>query len=268
MSELKEKGFEYYHLGKIFQYEGLEEDLQQLQEAFLDLPPDEYAPHLHRYRRYARAVIMPRSYHIEWLPETIIDGKPYHEYFQGSFNPEYKNEYRRFPSLTKDVLNNRLLKEILLFDFKQTFWTKEDALMPIHAGVHFVKLYVENEGEVAVSSPANLHQDGEPFTFAHLMKRRNVKGGMNAIGTPAVRGKMPEEVPEEEIMTTFYLTEPLESYGVYDPLVTHYVGSVTKGEEKGSGERSMILIDFQPTVIADPDSIRSMLGNTEDMIHV
>ncbi|MDQ0300003.1 hypothetical protein J2S78_002450 [Salibacterium salarium] len=268
MSHLKEAGFEYYQLKNEIQYEGIEDDLKKLTNAFDYLPADEYAPDLNRYRRYARAVIMPGTHEIKWLPETKIDGKNYYEYFQGSFNPEYMGEYRRFPALTKESMQNKLLEEIIRFDFRETFWMREDALMPFHAGIHFVKLLVENEGDVAVSSPNNLHQDGEPFTFAHLIRRNNIKGAMNAISTPEHRGKMPEEVPDSEITTSFYLEDPLESYSVYDPLVTHYVGEVEKGNQAGIGERSAILIDFQPTVIADPDVVRSMQGKTSKMIYV
>ncbi|WP_240377347.1 2OG-Fe dioxygenase family protein [Bacillus piscicola] len=268
MSSLKETGFAYYDLGKKFTYEGVENDLAELQDAFDSLPPDEYAPHLNRYRRYARAIVMPGTHRVEWLPETIINGERYYEYFQGSFNPEYKGAYRCFPSLTKKTMANHLLEEIIRFDFKETFWMKEDALMPVHAGIHFVKLAVENEGEVAVSSPNNLHQDGEPFTFAHLIRRRNINGGINAIATPRERGKMPSDLHPDQLLARFYLMEPLESYGVYDPLVSHYVEEVTIGNAAGSGERSAILIDFQPTVIANPDEIRSMLGDTSSMHHV
>ncbi|MFZ4452944.1 2OG-Fe dioxygenase family protein [Salibacterium aidingense] len=268
MSQLKEAGFEYYHIKERIQYAGMEKDLVQLQEAFDYLPSDEYAPHLHRFRRYARALVMPGTHDVKWLPETRIDGQAYYEYFQGSFNPEYMGEYRRFPSLDKRSMNNKLLEEIIKFDFKETFWMREDALMPFHAGVHFVKLQVEKEGDVAVSSPNTLHQDGEPFTFAHLIRRKNISGAVNAISIPKHRGKMPEDIPEEDITSSFYLTEPLESYSVYDPLVTHFVGDVKKGPEAGPGERSAILIDFQPTVIADPDQIRSMRGQTESMIYV
>lgn len=268
MSQLRETGFAYYDLKNMIRYKGIETDLEQLTGAFDNLPPDEYAPHLNRYRRCARAVVMPKTYQIQWLPESEVDGKAYYEYFQGSFNPEYTGEYRRFPSLTKETMANRLLEKIIHFDFKETFWMREDALMPVHAGIHFVKLKVEKEGDVAVSSPNNLHQDGEPFTFAHLIRRRNIIGGMNAISEPSQRGKMPEDLDEKDITTSFYLENSLESYGVYDPLVTHYVGEVEKGDADGPGERSAILIDFQPTVIANPDEVRSMRGETKEMVFV
>ncbi|MFB5661834.1 2OG-Fe dioxygenase family protein [Alteribacillus sp. HJP-4] len=265
MSKLKDTGFEYYNLYKMLHYSGIDEDLKELTEAFEHLPQDEYAPALNRYRRYARAIIMPGTYHMEWLPETVIDGNTYYEYFQGSFNPEYTGEYRRFPAIGERTRRNHLLEKIILFNFKQTFWTKEDALMPFHAGVHFVKLKAEKSGEKAVSSPNTLHQDGEPFTFAHLISRKNVKGGLNAISIPEHRGRLPEDIKEGGLTASFYLSSPLESYGIYDPLVTHYVGDVEKGEGDGPGERSAILIDYQPSVIADPDQVRSMRGNTKDM---
>ncbi|SFP86302.1 2OG-Fe dioxygenase [Salibacterium halotolerans] len=268
VSQLKQAGYEYYHFKDKINYPSIDDDLAALQHAFDHLPTDEYAPHLNRYRRYGRALVMPGTHDVTWLPETWIDGHAYYEYFQGSFNPEYMGEYRRFPALWPSSMENRLLREMIVQDFRETFWTREDALMPFHAGVHFVKLKVENPGDVAVSSPNTLHQDGEPFTFAHLIRRKNISGGLNAVSVPRHRGKMPADIPQDDIKQSFYLDEPLESYSVYDPLVTHYVGDVTKGETEGSGERCAVLIDYQPTVIADPDQIRSTRGPADTMIHV
>lgn len=268
MSRLKENGFEYYTLNELKDKRYYKQDLEAVTSVFDGLPQDEYAPHLHRYRRYARAVIMPGTHRIEWLPKTVIDNKAYYEYFQGSFNPEYTDEYRRFPALPDDMMHNQLLEDIIRFDFQQTFWMKEDALMPVHAGIHFVKLCVHDDGEVAVSSPNNLHQDGEPFTFAHLIRRHNVKGAMNAISVPDHRGRMPADLHPDELTASFYLENPLESYGVYDPLVTHYVGTVEKGDQDAPGERSAILIDFQPTVVSDSEKTSSMKGLTDQMVFV
>lgn len=268
MSRLKDNGFEYYTLDELKAKTYYKQDLEAITSVFDELPQDEYAPHLNRYRRYARAVIMPGSHRLEWLPKTIIDDNSYYEYFQGSFNPEYTDEYRRFPALPEEIMHNTLLEDIIRFDFQQTFWMKEDALMPVHAGIHFVKLCVNEAGETAVSSPNNLHQDGEPFTFAHLIRRSNVKGAMNAISTPANRGQMPDNLAPGELTASFYLENPLESYGVYDPLVTHYVGTVEKGDRNMPGERSAILIDFQPTVVSDSEQTSSMKGLTDQMIFV
>lgn len=250
MSLLKDKGFERYNLRDILPINGMDEDLNELKKEFTQLPEDSYAKGLNRYRQYGRAVIIPGSNTVKWLPTVQTPEREMYKYFQGSFNPEFINSARDFHAIPKAIRNNELLNNIILFDYNQTFWRKEDLLLPVHVGVHFVKLQVHNEGDLAVSSPNNLHQDGEPFTFAHLLHRDNVEGGENLIGTPEIAGMKPEEVTEKSnLIAQMTLKEPLESYGVFDPLVSHYVAPVKRGQKETSGERSIILIDFQPTVI-------------------
>lgn len=251
MSELKNKGYAIYDYMDALEYEGIEEDYKELLDYFEDLPVDDYAPELNRYRRYSRALVLPASKNIEWLPNVVRDGREYAAYFQGRFNPEHPGSYREFHAIDPHILENTLLKKIIMADYEETFWGEEDMIMPIHVGVHFVKLEVEKEGDRAVSSPDCLHQDGEPFTFAHLIERKNVKGGLNAVGVPSVSGKQPEEVDEADLHEVFELNRPLETYGVEDSSVSHYVGPVMKGEADGPAVRSVILIDYQLTVVAD-----------------
>ncbi|WP_347860942.1 2OG-Fe dioxygenase family protein [Salimicrobium sp. PL1-032A] len=259
MSFLKNNGYEYYDLKEQLQYTQLEEDLEELKQEFTTLPIDSYAKELNRYRRYARAVIIPGTGEVQWLPSVETEEGEMYKYFQGSFNPEYTNAARDFPAISEKIRANKLLNDIVMFDYRQTFWREEDMLLPVHAGIHFVKLEVEDEGDMAVSSPNHLHQDGEPFTFAHLVHRQNVEGGLNAIGVPEVAGDVPEDVDDSKLLKQMTLTEPLESYGVFDPMVSHYVAPVTKGKKEKKGQRSMILIDFQPTVCPDPDEISAQL---------
>lgn len=237
MSQLKDKGYAIYDYMDALHYEGI----------------DDYAPELNRYRRYSRALVLPSSGNIEWLPNVNRDGNEYAAYFQGKFNPEHPGSYREFHSIDSDIRENKLLKEIIMANYHETFWQEEDKIMPIHVGVHFVKLMVDNDEDKAVSSPDCLHQDGEPFTFAHLIERKNVKGGTNAIGIPEVRGEQPYEVDGKDLHEVFEISKPLETYGVDDSAVSHYVGPVMKGPEDGAAVRSVILIDYQLTVVADMD---------------
>lgn len=253
MSNLKEKGYARYDLMQQLDYEGMEEDFGALLTYFESLPTDEYAKGLNRYRRYSRALVLPASGKLEWLPTITKNGEEFSAYFQGKFNPEHAGSYREFACIDKEIQANKLLEKIILFDYHETFWKEEDRIMPIHVGVHFVKLYVENADEQAVSSPNCFHQDGEPFTFAHLVKRQNVKGGTNAIGLPSAAGKNFDTVAEEEVTEVFEITNPLESYGVEDSAVSHYVSPVEKGDGDEPGVRSVILIDYQQTVVADVD---------------
>ncbi|ERN53934.1 2OG-Fe dioxygenase family protein [Alkalihalophilus marmarensis] len=252
MSELKKHGFTKFNLRKTLKTPSLDKDLTLITEAFEYLPEDSYAKGLNRYRRYSRAIINPANKTLDWLPNIEENGVIYSDYFQGAFNPEFIDSYRRFPSITQDIKETQLLKDIIMNDYNLTFWKKEELLMPIHVGVHFVKLLVNTEGEIAISSPNHLHQDGEPFTFAHLVSRDNVFGGVNAIATPANAGKQPSDVGSEDLIVEFTLDSPLESYGVFDAKVSHYVGEIIKGTEDRPGERSVILIDFQTTVVPEP----------------
>ena len=254
MSELKAQGYKRYDFMKDLHYEGIEKDYEELRDYFRnDLPEDEYAKGLNRFRRYSRALVLPTSQTIEWLPNIKKDGKEYAAYFQGKFNPEHPGDYREFAAIDESILNNKLLQKIIMADYEETFWNEEDLIMPIHVGVHFVKLRVEHEDDIAVSSPNSLHQDGEPFTFAHLIERRNVEGGTNAIGIPEVRHQLPEDTKDGELHEVFEITKPLESYGVADHMVSHYVSPITRGEKDEEGLRSILLIDYQLTVVAEMD---------------
>ncbi|WP_210133578.1 2OG-Fe dioxygenase family protein [Staphylococcus sp. GDY8P197P] len=253
MNKLQKDGYSRYDLMKSLNYEGIEQDYNEILAYFADLPEDDYSPNLNRYRRYSRAIVLPGTEDVFWLPTIERNGVDYSAYFQGKFNPEHSGSYREFHSIDENIRSNKLLNDIIIANYHETFWNEEDKILPIHVGVHFVKLYVENDGDKAVSSPNCLHQDGEPFTFAHLIERKNIVGGTNAIAVPEAAGNNPEDTDENNIIEVFEMENPLESYGVYDPNVSHYVSPVEKGSEQGTGLRSVILIDYQQTVVADVD---------------
>jgi hypothetical protein len=114
--------------------------------------------------------------------------------------------------------------------------------------VHFVMMMVEHDGQLAASSPAHLHQDGEPFTFVHLIVRDNAIGAVNSIAPPKCAGLQPDEVSSALIVTQFELTEILESYGVNDGKVSHHVSALARGPDPGPGRRGVILVDFTPMI--------------------
>ncbi|MHD0396309.1 2OG-Fe dioxygenase family protein [Staphylococcus simulans] len=251
MSKIKENGYAKYNLMQDLQYEGIHHDFEELLNSFDNLPPDAYAIGLNRYRRYSRAIVLPGTNDIMWLPTINKNQQAYSAYFQGKFNPEHPDAYRAFPALEDEIKHNKLLNKIILHDYNETFWNEEDKILPIHVGVHFVKLQVEKENDKAVSSPDCLHQDGEPFKFAHLIERTNVIGGTNVIADPSAAGHKPEALNPSKIIETFEITQPLESYGVEDSVVSHYVSAIEKGKQNKPGIRSVILIDCQQTVVAD-----------------
>ena len=80
MSQLKDKGYAIYDYMDSLHYDGIEKDYEALLSYFENLPIDDYAPELNRYRRYSRALVLPTSGNIEWLPDVQRDGKDYAAY--------------------------------------------------------------------------------------------------------------------------------------------------------------------------------------------
>jgi hypothetical protein len=248
-SMLREVGYVRFRLGGELPAADLEQHLSELRREFNKLPADPYGGEGNRFRRYSRAVLMPWSGHLEWIPNAFDeDGKPAAEYFQGAYNPDYRQTPRRFPAISERSRANPLLRRAIEVDFEQTFWDDVDSRLPLHVGVHFVKLQVDAPGDEAVASPNHLHQDGEPFTFAHLVERRNSVGGVNTIAKPRCSGLLPEDVGEHLILDRFELVESLDSYGVCDAKVSHYVSAVRRANGHGPAARSVVLIDFTPMV--------------------
>ncbi|MGW2420090.1 2OG-Fe dioxygenase family protein [Streptomyces sp. NPDC001709] len=222
---------------------------KQLSDAFTELPPDPYGQGTNRYRRYGRAVYVPWEHTLMWTPPVDDPAAgPVTVYYQGTHNPEHAGEYRRFPAIPAEIQANELLRQIILFDAAEAAQSEELRTGLVHVGVHFVKLAVDQADVEAVSSPNELHQDGEPFTFAHLISRDNVTGGVNVIAPPRCAGLRPEEVAGELLQAQFTLENPLDSYAVHDPRVSHYVSPVRRGPEPRRGERCVLLVDFTPYV--------------------
>jgi hypothetical protein len=53
-------------------------------------------------------------------------------------------------------------------------------------------------------------------------------------------------VTRDFILDEFELLEPLDSYGVQDRSVSHYVSELHRGAEARPGVRAAMLIDFTP----------------------
>lgn len=227
----------------------LDASLAALRDEFARLPADPYGAGANRYRRYSRGVLLPWTRQFTWLPNREDEeGNRVVEYFQAHFNPEFANERRGFPALSERARRDPLLMRLIWHDYDHTSWDEAERDLPVHVGVHFVKMMVEEDGQFAESSPAHLHQDGEPYTFVHLVLRENAIGAVNSIAAPRCAGLQPEEVSRALIVTQFELTQLLESYGVKDDKVSHHVSALARGPQPGPAQRGVILVDFTPMV--------------------
>ncbi|MFJ8916220.1 2OG-Fe dioxygenase family protein [Amycolatopsis sp. NPDC102389] len=250
-SKLQRLGYERYELASTLGVSPVDERLRSLTLEFERLPLDPYSRNDGRYRRFGRGVLLPWNAEFRWMPDAVAnmpDGTTvsFNDYRQGRHNPEFSGLVRQMPGLTEGIRSNSLLAELIEFDFAQTAWNEAELCWPVHVGVHLLKLSVDRPGGRAVASPDMLHQDGEPYTFAHLIYRRDAEGGENVIATPEYAGNLPEAVADEGILDRFVLHQPLASYGVKDDLVSHYVAPVTVADGAETAERAVLLIDFTP----------------------
>ena len=223
--------------------------LAALNVEFESLPRDPYAHSLNRFRRYVSGLLFPWARRVEWLPTVVDDrGRTCSEYYQGVHNPDHPGIARRFEAISRDCLRNPLVERLIWIDFDHTFWQPIELRRPLSVGLHLVKLMVAQPGQSAVSSPNHLHQDGEPFTFVHLVHRDNAVGAVNTIAWPDCVGLLPENIADDLVVDTFQLEEPLDSYAICDRMISHYVSPLTRGPEARAGVRCAVLIDFTPMV--------------------
>ena len=182
---------------------------------------------------------------VHWIPTVRKNFVNLSGYDQGTNNPEHDN-VRYFNSLSEKIKKSNVLNDIVIDDFNNTFWPDDGHNLPIYFGVHFVKLSVSSKYDEGVSSPNCFHQDGEPFTFAHLIKRSHgVVGGVNHIGPISFRDKSLKEIDTNHIIKSFTLNDFFDSFAVRDSEVTHHVEPITKhSADKIPVERYMILVDF------------------------
>jgi hypothetical protein len=213
-----------------------------------------------RRRRYAcfayfpdRALLIPRGRRFDRL------GLPKSRYFQpAAYQPEEGNNVRTFDSLTESQLGSSVLSGLVATDFRIACHSGCLPDCPEYwVGIHFICLEPQGR-QLAAVSPNSIHRDGELLTFAHLIGKRNVHGGWNAITGMSSVDKHPSELRQEEVLMRFTLEEAGQSYVVDDRQVAHFVEGVGLQNTDEWGHRTVALIDFSPVRRVRSDDLDKM----------
>ena len=210
-----------------------------------NLPPDPFSEMPGRNWRYGQFTFHPAAGTIDVIsPVWDRDRKEYITYYQqqGCFNPEHPGERRGFAALTEKQSSNAFLRSLIIRCFFALPWKANCTVL---VGVHIIEFHVR-PGRGVVSTPINLHCDGEPFTWAFLIARADVIGGENIIATSESCGRNPNEIPIDDVRARFTLKKPLDGWVVDDFEVSHYVSPVTVADGAAVGRRVMLLVDFTP----------------------
>lgn len=133
--------------------------------------------------------------------------------------------------------------ELIWHNLGEVPWENPLTIVSVQFNVHLIR-YAPRPGYLAFASPNRVHCDGEAITFAHLVERYNVEGGINIIAPVKYANHQPAAVPPDDILLKTTLENSLDSYAVVDARVSHYVSpmSVMPGFERGF--RDILLIDF------------------------
>jgi hypothetical protein len=178
-----------------------------------------------RLRRYGRYYWAPAS-------DTLAP-LPYEPYFQ----PEEENPYaggirREFASLLPGTVANPFLLGLV----RATF-----ACLPLDTArqgrtwevrVHQIRIVAFPE-QLSHPAPEGIHQDGTDFLTLHMVRRRNIAGGLSTIYDL-----------ERQPIQSFTMVEPLDSMILEDPRVFHGVTPVLAADGQYLGTRDLLGLDF------------------------
>lgn len=224
------------------------------------LQPDPYDKSGLRHRLYSAMLYLPDRNLLTPMGRGYDSAdRPTASYFQpAAYQPEEGDNVRALASLTEAQLASPALTELVAADYRIALHSGVLPACPAYGvGIHLIALEPKGR-QLAAVTPNTIHRDGEPVTFAHLMGKRNVHGGWNAITRPEHVNRHPSELPDSEILARFTLDEPGESYVVDDRTVAHFVEGVGLQNLDEPGHRTVALIDFSPMRRARSNDLDAM----------
>lgn len=219
-----------------------------LKKAGSKLLPDPYDLTGMRKRSYARFIWIAETGALEPAGRNFDSAdQPVTGYSQGSsVQSEFGNMQRVFPAIRESVASSPLLRSIVHADGSLAVLSGAlSSSLAYLVGIHFIKLQ-PGPSAPAVITPDEIHRDGEPVTFAHLIERSNCNGGENFVTSLDTVGKRPADLSEQDIFSQFTLLEPGDSFVVDDRKVAHYVSPVSRIAPDQLGHRTIMLVDFCP----------------------
>jgi hypothetical protein len=89
-----------------------------------------------------------------------------------------------------------------------------------------------------------IHQDGNKYAFAHLVKRENIDNAFNCIGNSKCINKPYKDADKNDILAEFTIYDFMESYGCDDEVLSHYVSEICLTDGAESGTRSVMTVAF------------------------
>ena len=225
--ELAEAGFASISAGRFSIADDLADSRRLLWQQWDHLEPDRYLRDEATFRRRRFGLF----YYLPSLGELLALSQ--NTYFQ----PVELNDYaggvaRRFAPLSEATVKSPFLRELIELNFRQLPVERERFGNPWVVDVHQVRI-VATADEAGEPAPQGPHHDGEEFGAVHLVRRRNVVGGISTVYTN-----------DREPLASCTLREPMDTQILWDPHVMHGVSSIRPLNPERSGIRDVLLIGY------------------------
>ena len=191
-----------------------------------------------RYRQF-------RYFHFSPISEEIIPFNPTPYYQPPEINQYAEGVDRKFDTMAAETLSNTFFQELIKFDFLQLPIEEYKKSEPWLVDIHQVRI-ITNEIETGEPTPEGVHHDENDFVCIHLMKRENIKGGINGVYNN-----------NKELLENCTLTNNLDSIILWDPKVMHGVTPIYPEIPENIAFRDVLLIGFTHT-----PNLQSPTGST------
>jgi hypothetical protein len=156
---------------------------------------------------------------------------------QAYFQPADENAYaggieREFAPLLPETLGSPFLSALARCAFDVLPLAEERRAQNWEVRVHQIRI-VASAAEAGLPAPEGIHQDGTDFLTLHMVRRRNVEGGVSTIYDL-----------ERRPITTYTMMDEMDSFILEDPRIMHGVTPVVPADGKGEATRDLLGLDF------------------------
>ena len=200
------------------------EELGSLAKYWNDLPTDDY---LHDEGRYRKRKIGHVHIDIENNQFSVSDNQMFYQ--SKSINSANGGVKRFFDTVPNSFYHEPAFQKLLLGNLRVI---SDVGLRRVNVSFHLFRV-ISRPDEVGQATPEGIHRDGHLYVGQHLIRRENVSGGISGIYTP-----------EKESLFNTTLTAPLDSIVVNDEKVMHDVSEVYCADNRCTGYRDMLVIDY------------------------
>jgi len=201
-------------------------DWKAFQAFFEDLELDQYMMDggLYRQRRFGRFKWFADGNRLEQQPQTPYTQPLY-------FNPLNGGIERHFAPLTDTIVNNQVVREILLRLAKAYGELEDIQTWKINAYFNRIIATKDFSGQPV---PEGKHRDGVKFSCLFMANRINVSGGSTTL----------TDILYQQEVFTGTLQNPSDVLIFRDDTVIHDTSAITVNEGFKEGYRDVLVIEF------------------------